>query len=199
MPLTNYRDVSPPIGDMGAGFQFEFTCESCFETWRAPFKPYRPGQASGILYRLSSLLNEFFPIGGWTGWLMRISRISNKSTDLLIGAKAKAAALAEAQALAEQRYDKCAGCHMTVCGNCYNESTQHCVKCEVRAAEAPAAAAAVASGSSAVCPNCQTPSQGGRFCHECGFDMASTHKSCPACGSTMARQARFCTDCGHGF
>ena len=38
-----------------------------------------------------------------------------------------------------------------------------------------------------------------RACHECGFDMASTHKSCPACGATMARQARFCTDCGHAF
>ena len=49
------------------------------------------------------------------------------------------------------------------------------------------------------CPNCQTPSQGGRFCHECGFDMASTHKSCPGCGSVMPRAARFCTDCGHGF
>ena len=49
------------------------------------------------------------------------------------------------------------------------------------------------------CPNCQTASQGGRFCHECGFDMASTHKSCPGCGATMPRQARFCTDCGHGF
>ena len=50
-----------------------------------------------------------------------------------------------------------------------------------------------------VCPNCQVLSEGGRFCHECGFDMASTHKSCPGCGTTVSRQARFCPDCGHGF
>jgi predicted amidophosphoribosyltransferase len=40
---------------------------------------------------------------------------------------------------------------------------------------------------------------GGRFCAECGFDMASTHKSCPGCGTMCARAARFCPDCGHGF
>jgi hypothetical protein len=82
--------------------------------------------------------------------------------------------------------------------NCYDESRQVCVKCEKQTG-AFSSAEQGASASAMACPNCQTPSQGGRFCHECGFDMASTHKSCPSCGVTMPRQARFCTDCGHGF
>ena len=81
---------------------------------------------------------------------------------------------------------------------CWREDSQQCVKCDASAA----AGAQIENSSQAsgmVCPSCQTTSQGGRFCHECGFDMASTHKSCPGCGSNMPRQARFCTDCGHGF
>jgi membrane protease subunit (stomatin/prohibitin family) len=62
-----------------------------------------------------------------------------------------------------------------------------------------AAAHRDSQASSSACPNCRTPSSGGRFCGECGFDMASTHKSCPGCGTMVLRQARFCTDCGHSF
>jgi membrane protease subunit (stomatin/prohibitin family) len=49
------------------------------------------------------------------------------------------------------------------------------------------------------CPNCRSAHGGGRFCAECGFDLASTHKSCPDCGAMATRQARYCNDCGHGF
>ena len=70
---------------------------------------------------------------------------------------------------------------------------------DASAAQAAQYESAATAAATLACPNCQTPSQGGRFCHECGFDMASTHKSCPACGVTMMRQARFCTDCGHAF
>jgi len=37
--MNNYQDISTPMGDMSAGFQFEFYCESCDEVWRTPFKP----------------------------------------------------------------------------------------------------------------------------------------------------------------
>ena len=46
--LTNFRDISTNPGAMGAGFQFEFICESCGDTWKSPFKPYRVGQAAGL-------------------------------------------------------------------------------------------------------------------------------------------------------
>ena len=84
-----------------------------------------------------------------------------------------------------QRYENCSNCRTMVCANCYDEATQRCIKCD-RAQGVGSQSGTSASASSTVCPNCQTPSQGGRFCHECGFDMASTHKSCPSCGATDA-------------
>ena len=198
MALTNYRDVSTPSGDVGAGFQFEFVCESCGDTWKSPFKPYRAGQAAGLLRRFGYLFNEFYKISALTDLIYKAGRASGTTVEAT-GSKAKVAALEEAQALAAQRYDKCVSCHTMVCGNCYNESSRMCLKCEARDDGHAARAGGNAATAAVVCPNCQTESQGGRFCHECGFDMASTHKSCPGCGATMARQARFCTDCGHGF
>jgi hypothetical protein len=197
MALTNYRDLSTSSGDLGAGFQFEFYCESCGDSWKTPFKPYRAGQAAGLFRRFGYLLNEFYKIGALTDILYKAGRATGTSVEVT-GSKAKTAALEEAQGLAARRYDRCSNCHTMVCTNCFNESSGLCIKCEAGAGHG-AQTAAGAGTSSVVCPNCQTESQGGRFCHECGFDMASTHKSCPGCGATMARQARFCTDCGHGF
>ncbi|MEO5881177.1 MAG: zinc ribbon domain-containing protein [Caldimonas sp.] len=201
MALTNYRDISPPLGDVGAGFQFEFFCESCGDTWKTPFKPYRAGQATGVFRRFGYLFNEFAKISVVSEYIYRLGRAGGTSIEAT-GGKAKAAALEEAHALAAQRYDKCENCRTMVCANCYDEATRRCLKCdraEGVGAQAGTSASASASASATVCPNCQTPSQGGRFCHECGFDMASTHKSCPSCSATMSRQARFCTDCGHSF
>ena len=197
MALTNYRDISPPLGDVGAGFQFEFFCESCGDTWKTPFKPYRAGQANGVFRRFGYLFNEFAKISVISETIYRLGRAGGTSIEAT-GSKAKATALEEALALGAQRYEKCSNCRTMVCANCYDEATQRCIKCD-RAQGVGSQSGTSASASSTVCPNCQTPSQGGRFCHECGFDMASTHKSCPSCSATMPRQARFCTDCGHGF
>ena len=199
MAISNYRDISPPAGDVGAGFQFEFYCESCGDTWKTPFKPYRTGQAAGLFRRFGYLFNEFYKIGALSDIVYRLGRAGGSSVEVA-GSKAKTAALEEAQALAVQRYDRCSSCHTMVCGNCYSESSGMCRKCEANLGRgAQSGAGGESASAAAVCPNCQTPSQGGRFCPECGFDMASTHKGCPACGATMSRQARFCTDCGHGF
>src|SRR5450755_515927 len=196
--ITNYRDISTPPGDVGAGFQFEFFCESCGETWKTPFKPYRAGQAAGLFRRFGYLFNEFYRISALTDVIYKFGRASGSTVEVT-GSKAKVAALEEALALGTQRYDRCSNCHSMVCANCYDERTQLCNKCDVAEGRGPHGASASAAASTTVCPNCKTPSQGGRFCHECGFDMASTHKSCPSCSATMPRQARFCTDCGHGF
>ena len=198
MALTNYRDISTNPGDVGAGFQFEFICESCGDTWKTPFKPYRAGQAAGIFRRFGYIFNEFAKISVITDVIYKAGRAGGSSVEVT-GSKAKAAALEEAVELARQRYDKCSSCKSMVCANCFSESSGMCIKCERTAGVGTQDSNVSASGSGAVCPNCQTPSQGGRFCHECGFDMASTHKSCPSCSATMSRQARFCTDCGHAF
>jgi len=198
MPLTNYRDLSRSPNELNAGFQFEFYCESCGDTWKSPFRAYRVGQAAGILRRLSFVLGEFYRVGAITDIVSKVGRASGTSAEMS-GSKAKVAALEEAQALAQDRYHRCTSCHTMVCDNCWDPGTRTCNKCGASAAQAAQYESAATAAATLACPNCQTPSQGGRFCHECGFDMASTHKSCPACGVTMMRQARFCTDCGHAF
>ena len=197
MKSTNYRDISTPSGDVGAGFQWEFVCESCAETWKSPFRPYRAGQAAGLFRRFGWVLNEFYRVGALSDLVFKVGRATGGGAEVG-GSKPKAAALLEAQALAKDRYHVCNNCRTSVCDNCWVESSELCIKCE-KATGSAVRASVESSASAMACPNCQTPSQGGRFCHECGFDMASTHKSCPGCGATMSRQARFCTDCGHGF
>ena len=194
---TNYRDISPPAGDVGAGFQWEFVCESCGETWKSPFRPYRAGQAAGLFRRFGWVLNEFYRVGALTDLVFKVGRATGGTAELG-GSKPKMEALQEALGLAKDRYHVCSNCRTSVCENCWVDSSDVCIKCEKATGSLQQGSSASASSAMA-CPNCQTASQGGRFCHECGFDMASTHKSCPGCGTTMARAARFCTDCGHGF
>jgi len=185
MALTNYRDLSTSSSDVSAGFQFEFYCELCGEKSRSAFKPYRKGQITGWLSRFAFMFHD----------LNKASRATGAFADA--GASgAKGEALAEAMAAAAPLYERCDGCRKWVGRECWNASTGSCRECAARTGTA-AGPSATAGG--AACPNCQTPSAGGRFCAECGFDMASTHKSCPACGVTLPRAARFCTDCGHGF
>ncbi len=196
--LTNYRDISTNMGDVGAGFQFEFTCESCGDVWKTPFKPYRAGQAAGLFRRFGYIFNEFAKISAVSDIVFKVGRASGTTIETT-GSKPRAAALEEAMQVARQRYEQCTSCHTWVCANCFNESSAMCVKCDIKATGSSRDADSNSASAANACPNCQTPSQGGRFCHECGFDMASTYKSCPGCGVTLARAARFCTDCGHGF
>lgn len=191
MTLQNYRDLSDYSNDMEAGFQFEFFCTNCDRTWQTEFKPYRLGQAARIF---SQLL--YFVRGAGSDVSDQARFASMGASDVgMRGARDKW--LAKSMEQAETLYAECAQCRKAVCADCYNTSQGICVTCEARArGEIPAGQA---DGAVASCPNCQTPSSGGRFCAECGFDMASTHKSCPSCSAMMPRQARFCTDCGHSF
>jgi len=195
--MKNIRDVTATTSDIGAGFQFEFFCQRCGETWRSPFKPYRKGQLTGLLSASSRLTGE---LGGWFQGVSRtvtnIYRASRGAGALSdAGARnARAEAQAEAIALAKDRYHCCDSCHNWVGDECFDDRAGLCLDCAKGGGQRSGG-----SEGSLACPNCQTPSQGGRFCHECGFDMASTHKSCPSCGATQAREARFCGDCGQGF
>ena len=196
--LKNFRDVTASTSDLGAGFQFEFFCERCGETWRSPFKSYRKGQLTGLLSRSSALTQE---LGGWMSGLSRVvSNIYRASRGVGAFADAgtagaRAEAQTEAMALAKDRYHCCDTCQKWVGDECFDERSGLCLDCVKGGPQRNAGQ----GGGGLACPNCQTPSQGGRFCAECGFDMASTHKSCPSCGATQPREARFCGDCGHGF
>lgn len=198
MSQSNYRDISTQANDLSAGFQFEFFCERCGESQRSAFSPYRRGQMTGWLSRLLFAFRD----------LHSASRVSGIVSDAGL-VRAKAEALSQAQVAVQGRYQFCGGCQRRVGNECWNAGTQRCSDCGGKQAAQVAPIGGVApsyqqgsGGGTATamsCPQCNTPSQGSRFCTGCGFDTASIHKACPACGAVLPRQARFCTDCGHGF
>ncbi len=193
MSLNNYRDLSTADTAFNAGFQFEFYCDRCNETWRSPFTPYRTGQIAGLLSRFTYLLFDHRGAG----------RASRGLAEVGSGG-AKTDAFDEALATARQRFHACSHCDRGVCSSCWDAQAQMCRACAAERQSAPQressqAQPSVHTPARDACPNCGTSTQGGRFCPECGFDMASTHKSCPGCGALMQRASRFCTDCGHGF
>lgn len=191
MGLENYRDLSNSGSDLGAGFQFEFYCSNCSRKWKSPFKPYRKGQLGGFLKTFGFLF----------GNTLSASRVTAGAAEY--GSRdAKSEALRDAMKQAETMFSNCVNCENGFCEDCL-DSSGVCVPCRTKAKAGVgtghgSAVAQSASGGHA-CPNCGTAGNGGRFCAECGFDMASTHKSCPGCGAVSDRAARFCGDCGHGF
>ena len=194
--MKNYRDLSNTASDVGAGFQFEFYCQCCDFTWRSAFKPHRMGQLTGWLNRLTFLMTDLNKAGKATS-----------AMSMAGGREAHEEAFEAAQAQAQRYFNQCSECRNQACDECWDDERQLCKTCITKQMRPGAGSGASygggydegQSGGALACPNCQTPSSGGRFCHECGFDMASTQKSCPGCGSVMPRAARFCTDCGHGF
>lgn len=188
--MQNFQDRSTSTTDTSAGFQFEFRCEQCGKAWSSPFTPYRTGQASGLLALLARYVGISAKVGNASSGIANL-----RST----GAHDKA--LAAAKALAAQRFRECPECRKTVDAECWDAAEGRCIGCAGSAARGqPSGDGEAGSGASAHrCPNCQSATDGGRFCAECGYDMATTHKSCPGCGALHKRQARFCTDCGHAF
>ena len=195
MALGNYRDISTSGADVGAGFQFEFSCAHCSHRWKSDFKPYRVGQ-------LSSLITRF-------GWIVGIRHGASHHLGSAADMRASGArndALEAASKVAAKHFSHCGQCDESVCTDCWSARDGSCKKCAGQhsgqaASDGRAAVADRGRGGSAgaACPNCRTALNGGRFCAECGFDMASTHKTCPSCGTMVERQTRFCGDCGHSF
>jgi Double zinc ribbon len=198
--FKNYRDVSRTVG-ADASFQFQFNCDCCDFVWRSPGKAYKAGRLQGLMATVAQ----------WADFLgvsqaKKITNTAYRGARMTMGSgesKAMQEALQQAKAQAVRHFNQCQQCQFICCESCFDEGVGVCKKCTHKTAsrgyQADHSAHQQSSSSGAVCSNCQAPSEGGRFCHECGFDMASTHKSCPTCGSVMPRAARFCTDCGHGF
>jgi hypothetical protein len=195
MALGNYRDISVSSDEVGTGFQFEFACAHCPRKWKSAFKPYRVGQLSNLMARF-----------GWiVGLRHGVSHNVGSAADMG-AAGARDTALEAACVQAARQFSACSHCGDTVCEDCWSTRDGSCKKCAGQQTAAPAhnnRTPGADRGSSAspalACPNCRTALNGGRFCAECGFDMASTHKTCPSCGTMVERQTRFCGDCGHSF
>lgn len=67
-------------------------------------------------------------------------------------------------------------------------------------AAAPAAAVAAPSASGPVtCPSCNASVVPGKFCAECGSNLAPEPKFCSACGAPGTPTGKFCAGCGTAY
>ena len=132
MNWKNYRDLSNPHGDIGAGFQFEFFCENCQATWRSAFKPYRAKQITALLQRIATMVGGvMFSLGKFRSLFSDIYRVSSAGSSVA-GAgsnKMHQAALDEAMAQASSRYHRCPTCKKAVGDECWNENEEECIAC----------------------------------------------------------------------
>lgn len=208
---NNYRDLCQQSGT-GAGFQFEFYCECCNDTWRSPFEPYRSGQASGWMREAGGLLGSLLGNFG--------NQIDNAADGLARAGwgTARDGAFKTAIGAAEKHFHRCAHCHRYACDRCSNEESGLCVNCapdlaaEVQAARhagtvqaatdnARAAGAGLAAtvdvttSRTLVCPECHTETHGAKFCPQCGHNL-SLKAQCKGCQSELPAGSRFCPECG---
>lgn len=207
----NYRDLCRQSGT-GAGFQFEFYCECCNDTWRSPFNPYRSGQASGWMQEASSLIGGLF---GGVG-----NSLDNAAQGLAQAGwgSSRDAAFKQAIAAAQAHFHRCARCHNYACDRCWNTDSGLCQSCapdmasEVQVARHEGTLEAakerahdigaghaekidVASSRQLVCPGCGAEAHGGKFCPQCGLQLGAP-LTCGGCHATLPAGSRFCPECG---
>lgn len=209
----NYRDLSRQRGT-DAGFQFEFSCTRCRDTWRSPFEPYNSGRAAGWLQRSAGPAGRLLG-GSRNGYAL------SRAADGLAGAgwgSARDAAFQRAVAAGQQRFKRCARCTDPVCGQCWNEELGLCMRCapdtaaEVGAArqrglnqrasqraqqvgESEGDRYDVDSRRQLVCPNCATQTSGAAFCPGCGHRLGQ-QDTCSGCRTALPTGAAFCPGCG---
>lgn len=204
----NYRDLCNADG-VDAGFQFEFFCERCNDTWRTPFQPYRSGQASGWAQKAAGMFGGML---GTASTAMRgLAEAGYHS--------ARDEAFKGAIAGATSHFHRCAQCFQYVCASCVDKSKGLCFNCapDVHVVIETARAQAVAEGAAAkahseglsrgqtqydvkqehqlVCPSCSAETHGAKFCPECGTKM-NVKAECGSCKAELAPGSKFCGECG---
>lgn len=208
---NNYRDLCVQSGT-GSGYQFEFYCYRCGDTWRSRFEPFKAGRASGWLGQAGSFAGNVL---GNAGYDLGRAAESVATAGWGVGRDKAFAAAIDA---ATENFNRCARCADYVCDRCFDEAAGLCLICtpdtaaEVaaarhsgmvdaardRAREAGMAAAGrldVSSERQLVCPSCATEAKGGKFCPECGTALGVA-SGCSGCGADLPPGARFCPECG---
>ena len=203
----NYNDLCEKSG-VNAGFQFEFFCERCNDTWRSEFASYRSGQASGWLGKAGGLLGGVLGEAGEALEGLAESRWG----------KARDEAFRAAIQQATNHFHRCARCSQYVCDTCWNGEKGLCLNCapsaEVEIEAARAQGEVYAAGEKAslegirrgkqmdvkrerqlVCPQCGAQAKGARFCPECGAQLAVNIR-CPGCSQEVSPGTKFCPECG---
>jgi Uncharacterised protein family UPF0547 len=186
MTLTNYRQQTERVSPFRTEHSYLFTCQACASRWTTPKRVYKTGFLVGALVRVTHWVHLAVP---GIGWLQKASEAGQT--------RFSAAVEREAVQLAQAHYLECPGCHRAVCPSC--QDGERCVSCAGQSGAGAVGAAAPAARRGPSCPACNTASDGGRFCPECGFDLAATYKSCPSCAAQLPRASNFCPDCGHSF
>lgn len=203
----NYNDLCRESG-VNAGFQFEFYCERCNETWRTDFVPYTSGRASGWLGKAAGMFG---------GILGNVGDAVEGLAESGFG-KARDKAFREAVEQAKHHFHRCAKCFQYVCDVCWNAEKGLCYNCapdaeieieaaraqgEVYAAGEKAALEGIRAGKKMdvkrkrqlVCPDCGAETHGAKFCPECGKQL-SAKGQCPKCSAELSPGAKFCPECG---
>jgi len=119
---NNYTDVSQQYGT-GAGFQFEFYCECCRDTWRSPFEPYRSAQAAGWLQRMGGVASSFLGSAG---------NVLDEAAEGYARAgwgNARDEAFRQAIEHAKSHFHRCAKCHDYACDKCFSTESGLCNRC----------------------------------------------------------------------
>ena len=203
----NYSDHCIQHG-VDAGFQFEFYCERCNDTWRTNFVPYRGAQASGWLSKAAGMFG---------GVLGQVSDAVDGFAQSGWG-KARDEAFMAAVDQAKKHFHRCGRCFQYVCNVCWASDKGLCRNCapdaevEIEAARAQGQAAAAAEEADVegrargkkmevkrerqlVCPQCKAEAHGAKFCPECGFALA-VKAQCPQCATEVLPGTKFCPECG---
>ncbi|MEV5509659.1 double zinc ribbon domain-containing protein [Streptomyces orinoci] len=207
----NYRDLCEQHGT-AAGFQFEFSCSRCYDTWRSAFEPYRGGRLAGWLGK---------GVGAASGLLGRVAGEISTAADGLAGSgwgSSRDAAFQRAITAAQGHFNRCARCAGYVCGRCWHPAQGICFTCAPDTSGEMLAAQQrglndmvtqraydqgqrqgqefdVATPRQLVCPHCRTETQGGRFCMGCGQQLAQ-QIPCAGCRTPLPEGAAFCPGCG---
>ena len=203
----NYQDLSQQSG-VSAGFQFEFFCERCNDTWRTEFVPFRSGQASGWLNKAAGLLGGV--MGGAADAIEGVAQSA--------WGTAHDDAFKNAIAQAKDHFHRCARCNQYVCDVCWNGDKGLCLNCapDVQSEVEAARVQGEISGATEIaveegvkrgkardvktnrqlkCPQCGEETRGAKFCPACGVKLAQQN-TCPSCSAAVPSSAKFCPECG---
>jgi membrane protease subunit (stomatin/prohibitin family) len=196
----NYNDLSTD-----SGFQFEFHCEHCGETWRSPFDRYAAGTAENLMGAAEGLFGGIFGTAR-----NALGHVRNAGWS-----KARDRALRDAVEQSREQFHRCPRCSNHMCANCWNGDEGTCISCVPRLDPEIAAinreakiarAREVAFETATVtkedlqqrvvsCGSCGAASARGKFCSECGEPL-SLNKACGGCSAEMPASAKFCPECG---
>ena len=208
---SDYHDMSVEWGQ-DAGFQFEFYCQRCRDTWRSGFDPYKAARAAGWIRRASNMAS---------GAANSIGIDVAEGIDGMVQSgwhKARDKSFQQAIDAAAEHFNRCGRCSNYVCDRCFTVDRGMCLNCapdlaaEVESARAHGLVDAAANRArdlgatqalevdvvtekQLVCIQCGTETHGAKFCPECGHKQVA-EGTCGGCSAQVPTGSRFCPECG---